>query len=138
MSGFLRVKKRSEGNADRSFFQDIYKTGGGSGSCLVNGWIVKFLPYTKDRKGAAVRNRVLSGDTRGVETSELPSGISNVPFLFDLAPYQFIGGHTAVCQEADGTVRPALGWAVRPDPKSAAGQVAGSAAITADDEFLPD
>lgn len=112
-----KLVEAASGKADVAFFNDIYKTGGGSGSQTISGWIAKFLPYTKARYGdEKVQNPILTGEAQAIDTSELPAGVSTVPFLFDSAPYQFIAGHFAVVQEKDGSVRPALGWAVRPNP----------------------
>jgi len=117
----------SAGKVDTAFWNSMYKYFGMSGTSMIDGWFAKLLPYTKERWGSnLVRNRLLEPALEGadehrmsgIDASELPSALSTVPFTFDMEPYQFIAGHTAVVQDADGSVRPALGWAVRPAPKA--------------------
>lgn len=122
----------SEGKVDTAFWNSMYKFFGMSGTSLIDGWCTKLVPYTKSW-GKTQKNRTLEvkqpeeqlegandyGRPEGIDASELPSALSTVPFDFDGFDYQFIGGHTAVVQDKDGSVRPAFGWAVRPEPKPA-------------------
>lgn len=119
---FDELVNASEGNVNKAFWMDIYKHFSMSGTSAISGWVAKLLPYTKERwSGKFVKNGMLAGgDRKNIDTSELPSGVSNVPFTFDGADYQFIGGHTGVLQDPDGAVRPAFGWAVRPTPEKPA------------------
>lgn len=60
----------------------------------------------------------MSGDTV-VGTAALPSSLSTVPFQWNyygsVKPYQFIAGVVGYTQSEDGrSVRPVMGWAVRP------------------------
>jgi len=105
----------ASGQVDGDFWKSMYKYQSGSGSMYADGWFLKLLPYAKIRRETK-RNPVLTGERTGLEASELPASVSSVPFLFDGVKYQFLAGHTATVQEKDGTLRPALGWAVRPEP----------------------
>lgn len=105
----------SKGNVDVAHWENMYKYFGMSGSHSIDGWLANFVPFVKTW-GKQEKNPILTGKGDSIQASQLPSGLSTVPFDFDGAAYQFIGGHSAVIQEADGTVRPGFGWAVRPAP----------------------
>ncbi len=111
----------TQGNVDQAHWESMYKYQGMSGSHSIDGWLAKLLPFI-NVWGKQEKNPLLvgGGERSGIDASQLPSGLSTVPFEFDGAPYQFIGGHTAIIQEKDGTVRPGFGWAVRPAPAAAA------------------
>lgn len=127
MDQFLAARK---GTVDLKFWESMYHYLGGSGRHQIDGWVAKLVPYTKVPYSKNMRkNPVLVGGESGIDASELPTAISTVPFKFDGAPYQFIAGHSCVVQDADGAVRPALGWAVRPAPE-------GSEPTGADDGVL--
>jgi hypothetical protein len=89
---------------------------------IVNGWLVKLVPYLKNwRTGNfTVRNPLLDDPEAEVTTSGLPGGVSQVPFRCrwqgedEDAAMEFLGGFVGVTQEAETlALRPKLGWAVR-------------------------
>lgn len=106
----------SAGQPNIEFWKNIYKsTSRGSGGSEADGWILKFLPYLS-RYGQYIPNGLLAGEADGVSMTEIPLGLSTVPFLFDLSNYQLVGGFTSVIKDSPSVLRPALGWAVRPQP----------------------
>ncbi|MBU6450959.1 MAG: DUF4419 domain-containing protein [Cyanobacteria bacterium REEB67] len=112
----------AEGHVDTYFWESIYKGKSESGGLQIDGWLLKLLPYTKDWDGNRVVNPVVAND-HGINASQLPSSLSAVPFIWNYLgqsiDYLFIAGHTGVEQDADTlSVRPVIGWAVRPDAKA--------------------
>jgi hypothetical protein len=112
----------AEGHIDTYFWESIYKCKSESGGLSMDGWLLKLLPYTRDWNGNRVVNPVVAND-RGINASQLPASLSSVPFVWNYLgqeiDYLFIAGHTGVAQdEATLSVRPVIGWAVRPDTKA--------------------
>jgi hypothetical protein len=132
----------AKGRPDRSFWRTLYKQEGGSGGPYTQGWLVRLLPYLKTQRWVGdyqtgyatpwettLRNPVLgrpSVDRRpfaGVTSDHLPSSASQVPFVWDYLrkdhDYQFVAGVLSVSQDPDTrAIRPRVGWAVRPAPKT--------------------
>lgn len=117
---FMRA---SEGDVDLGHWQDIYKRQDAYGWDVVNGWLVKLVPYLKNCQTGnfTVRNPLLGDPDATVSTNLLPSGISQVPFRCrwqgdaEDATMEFLGGFVGVTQDAETlALRPKLGWAVRP------------------------
>lgn len=141
-----RLLQAAQGQVDKNFWNSIYKSRSQSGGVSITGWIVKLLPFIKGRGDALERNPVLGAkcyphETRGgfsrgygrdeadlgrdttITTSRLPSSISTVPFIWNYfgeqLNYQFCAGIIGYTQnERDGSLRPQMGWAVRPSPAS--------------------
>ncbi|HEY9784441.1 MAG TPA: DUF4419 domain-containing protein [Candidatus Obscuribacterales bacterium] len=104
----------AKGHVDSEFWQGLYKSRlMGSGSESVDGALMKLIPYIK-RWGDSQRNPLLEDNAATITTENLPASLSTVPFKFDLSDYHFVAGLTAVSQDADGTLAPMMGWAVRP------------------------
>lgn len=108
------------GNADMNFWQGIYKGKDQSGGISATGYLLRLLPYVKDWSGNAVKNGLVSGQsTYGLDTSLLPQALSCVPFVWDYLgtrlDYQFLAGLVGIAHnQCDDSLRPVVGWAVRP------------------------
>jgi hypothetical protein len=125
--------RASKGDVEIEFWQDIYKQRDRYGASVVNGWIIKLIPYVQNGMTGNwdVINPVFEDSDDGEDaesnarsfggasTNELPSGMSVVPFrCFDEQKVErqmeMIGGFVGVEQdETTFAVRPKLGWAVR-------------------------
>lgn len=129
----------AQGSVDRTFWQTMYKLGGGSGGPYTSGWITVFFPYLKDSETGlpTTRNvwlessgKVLQGllyPPRGSDphafghgptTEQFPSGLAKAPFvwkyLLDSYEMEFLGGFVGVRQDAEtGCLSPEIGWAIR-------------------------
>jgi len=113
----------SKGKVDTGFWENIYKRNGGSGGPYITGWITQFFPYAHHWSKKIVRNNKIGqvqtgrGCFDGMTSNEFSSGLSVVPFVWeyyaDELPMEFVGGFLGVKQEADLSLRPALGWVVR-------------------------
>lgn len=119
--------RASTGDVDKTYWQDIYKQKNSYGASTINGWIVKLIPYVKSGLTGdfTVRNPILCEDSNSVNdisTSDLPSGLSQVPFTIqsEKAHYmQFLAGFVGGEQDNKTfALRPMLGWAVRKAPDS--------------------
>ena len=120
--------RASRGDIDLPHWQDIYKQKSAYGEALINGWIVKLIPYVKDSVAGtfSTRNPLLLNDTwqdddysNRIDSNNLPSGVSCAPFTLvdenkEEHTMEFLGGFLGVSQDADSlALRPVLGWAVR-------------------------
>jgi hypothetical protein len=117
---FVRAAK---GDIDMGHWRDIYKRQDAFGWDVVNGWLVKLVPYLKNGRTGnfTVRNPLLDDPDAVVSTNVLPGGLSQVPFRCRWpgqagdAAMEFLGGFVGVTQDAMTlALRPKLGWAVRP------------------------
>jgi Domain of unknown function (DUF4419) len=136
--------KAAKGNPTPSFWKHLYKENNDSGGPYISGWLVRLLPYLKnrdfvckvpndDRTGrftpwrTDLRNFMLERPLNGVgmmfglKHDQLPSSVSAVPFAWhyhkETFEYQFLAGVMAVTQDSStGAIRPRIGWAVRPIP----------------------
>jgi hypothetical protein len=128
------------GHVDRPFWQAMYKQDGGSGGPYTTGWITAFFPYLKDSEtrqatrpnpwlaeGGAVLDRLLYPNPQrdphcwghGPTTEDFPGGLAQAPFRWHYLESQFdmefLGGFVGVRQDRETlTLRPEIGWAVRP------------------------
>jgi hypothetical protein len=114
--------RAAQGDIDAKHWRDIYKREDAYGWDVVNGWLVKLVPYLKHGQTGnfTVRNPLLADPDEQVSTNMLPSGVSQVPFRCrwqvqaEDAAMEFLGGFVGVTQEASTlALRPKLGWAVR-------------------------
>jgi Domain of unknown function (DUF4419)/SMI1 / KNR4 family (SUKH-1) len=114
--------RASQGDIDAKHWRDIYKRQDAYGWDVVNGWLVKLVPYLKNNQTGnfTVRNPLLDDLDSEVSTTMLPSGVSQVPFRHrwrgqaNDAAMEFLGGFVGVTQDASTlALRPKLGWAVR-------------------------
>ncbi len=117
----------AEGRPSPSFWDSLYKFQDGSGGPYITGWIAWFLPYierwdfSKDWKNPSaslVRNPDL-GQIGTITESDLPAGLSAVPFLWtylgESLEYELLAGLVGVREDPDSlAVEPVAGWAVRP------------------------
>jgi hypothetical protein len=120
----------SDGRPDEEFWRDMYKLDDGSGGPYITGWATNLLPYIKHGEKKTLRNwmvvpdgdrhvgTVLGGDT-SITTANLTSGLSRCPFIWEYYDkdfdYELISGFVGVTQdEYDFSLRPKIGWAVRP------------------------
>ena len=103
-------------------------SGSGSGSYeFLSGWLPTLFPYLSDRKverpNPYLRHWKQSASARhlGPKPNEIPMQMSSVPVLWEYYgqeyPMHFHAGFRGVHQEADGTIRPIIGWYVTDDPK---------------------
>jgi hypothetical protein len=124
--------RASEGQADPTFWQSIYKAEMMSGGYKVDGWITAFFPYLKNPKtgrasipaiwrklGPDVFSRS-SEDSRylGIYLDGIPSGLASAPvtweYLSEVFKIEFIGGFVGVNQEPETLrLRPEIGWVIR-------------------------
>jgi hypothetical protein len=130
--------KAAKGNPTTSFWKNLYKQHKFSGGPYVSGWLVRLLPYLKQREYQGdqytpwrtdLRNFMLEhpidvGDQIvGLTHDRLPASVSAVPFVWndrgEMFDYQFVAGVMAITQDLDSkALRPRVGWAVRPTPTS--------------------
>jgi hypothetical protein len=136
--------KAAKGSPTPSFWKGLYKEHHRSGGPFVSGWLVRLLPYLKQREFRCevrndyrtryftpwrtdLRNFLLDpppaggGRVCGLKHDQLPSSVSAVPFVWryrgERFDYQFLAGVMTVTQETETrAVRPRIGWAVRPTP----------------------
>ncbi|MBS1955511.1 MAG: DUF4419 domain-containing protein [Cyanobacteria bacterium SZAS-4] len=116
------------GEADISYWQDMYKQTNNYGYDLVNGWILKLIPYLQNQVTGTwdVLNPLLCDPERypaslyGAKTDQLPSGMSVVPLtVIDKRTMlkrrmEIIGGFVGIEQDPDTfAVQPKIGWAIR-------------------------
>lgn len=113
--------KAAEGNADIQFWDNFYKSDGGSGGPYVNGWINTLFPYIEDYKGNVIVNKNCEAwdkSRHGPSPDNYLNGISKVPFkwqygdvTFDM---EFAGGFVGVSQDDSSlALTPAVGWVVK-------------------------
>ncbi len=125
----------ANGQADRPFWQSIYKRDSSSGGPYISGWINTLFPYIEKRQsdGSTVlaRNECVTTwqhayddpNGHGPSTRQFPSGLTVAPFLWkylatDIA-MQLVAGFVGVSQDAQTrSVRPTIGWAVRESPQA--------------------
>jgi len=115
----------SKGNANVSFWQNIYKENGASGGPYISGWITAFFPYLKDYKTDGFTNRNdfkwaspanKNNPFGGLTTSSLPIGMARVPFkwLYYTTEYKMeLAAGFAGFQMENGVVKPQISWFVR-------------------------
>ncbi len=116
------------GEADISYWQDMYKQTNNYGYNLVNGWIVKLIPYLQNEgtgrwdylNPLLGQPEKLPDYLRGAMTDQLPAGMSVVPLKCVnlrtgvVQKRQMIGGIVGVEQDPDTyAVQPKIGWAIR-------------------------
>lgn len=105
---------------DKEFWSEIYKYNGGSGGPFVSGWIMAFYLYTKGdnprrfnwRFGMTEEDFGYDG---GYSTSEFPSEILEVPYVYDdngnIRNMNLYAGMAGVVQnKVTGEVQPCVGW----------------------------
>jgi len=108
------------------FWRAIYMPEETYGDNLITGWLGDLFPYLKEgiAQAATLKNPLLNRKRHqfivkeGISLGELPSGLSQVPFLLKIrqseVPLQLLGGFIGVKQEPDsGILQPELGWAVQ-------------------------
>ncbi len=133
--------RAASGDVDLRFWQGIYKKMEVYGAELLNGWLLKLIPYVKSHSTGTCRHRnpLLTDDTwvedldlsdpmvrmqtrpSGLTSDRLPSGLAMVPFTLieegKKHHMQLLGGFTGVIQDAETLeIKPRLGWAVRKAP----------------------
>lgn len=121
--------RAANGDVDQNFWQDIYKQMSSYGADILNGWIIKLIPYVRSGSSGdcIYRNPAFDEDGGGLRTNALPSGLSQVPFTIKLVQenqtkqLQLLAGFIGAEQDYDTqALRPMLGWAVRKAPDSIA------------------
>lgn len=119
----------AQGRVDVETWKGMYKLPDAYGGDLINGWIVKLIPYVQNKLSGNwdLINPVLTDDGSvehrgeiGVRSDTLPAGMSLVPFRCvdrrkgDCALMEMIGGFVGIEQDqTTGAVKPKIGWAVR-------------------------
>jgi hypothetical protein len=109
----------AKGNADKSFWQNMYKESGGSGGPYISGWIVNLFPYLKGRGGNFDQRNTFNvgrGMGHGLTSDTLPIGMAKVPFKWEyfssVYKMELAAGFTGF-KVVDGAVTPQIGWFVR-------------------------
>jgi hypothetical protein len=135
--------KAAKGRPNQAFWKAIYKQEDDSGGPHTTGWLVRLLPYLKQRQWRLTRegnshsisstpwttdlkNPMLGepfiaeedDEGKGLTDDQLPSSASQVPFVWDYwgteYDYQFLAGILTVEQHPiSRAIRPRIGWAVR-------------------------
>jgi hypothetical protein len=134
----------AQGKINLDFWNSAYKSQSTSGGFKMTGWLLKLLPLVESRKGGITRNPLLGQpntephrlEEKGflddpeidhnephVTSSQLPASLSTVPFeweyLGNLLNYQLAAGIVGLAQSAsDLSLRPQMGWAIRPIPQA--------------------
>ncbi|MBS1578021.1 MAG: DUF4419 domain-containing protein [Bacteroidetes bacterium] len=109
-----QIIKAKKGRFDKNFWMNMVKahTEKKYGSpTTINGWIVKFFPYTKEGKKTDLKPIA--------KINDLASEIVKVPFILEDAVYkksykmEFWAGFIGLSQNKnDYTLRPEIGWAI--------------------------
>ncbi len=117
------------GDVDLNHWQNMYKQTKRYGYDLVNGWIIKLIPYLQNKESGTwdYLNPLLFDEEResrpyvlaGANTDQLPAGMSVVPLrCFDKngqeSFLEMIGGFVGIEQNVETyAVQPKIGWAIR-------------------------
>jgi hypothetical protein len=118
------LRRSAEGAPDVKLWQSLYKRDNESGTGeTITGWINVLFPYTLDlqtQQLAPNRNVAEWSDRpfRNTALSAIPNGLSIAPFTWSYLgteiAMEFVAGFLAEAFDAEtGSVRPAIGWAVR-------------------------
>lgn len=106
----------SQGNANTSFWKNIYKKSGGSGGPFISGWITQLFPYLNDGQATFTRRNEFTDKGYGYTTDAFPVGMAKVPFKWEYYTQEFkmelAAGFTGF-QLEEGAVKPQIGWFVR-------------------------
>jgi len=109
----------SSGNPDLTFWKAFFKEGGGSGGPFIGGHVIRLFPYLwRSWRKEYYRNEFrYESRMGGPGMGNFPGGLSMAPFkwfYFDQEfPMEFVAGFVGIGQDADLTIRPAIGWIVR-------------------------
>jgi len=116
----------ASGTVHKSFWQNIYKEGGGSGGPYISGWVTTLFPYLKnynDNSNYTLKN-TFDHDSKhfgGLTSNVFPNGMAKVPFVWNYYAEKFnmelAAGFTGF-KVVDNVVTPNIGWAVREADKS--------------------
>lgn len=117
-----------DGNVDKKFWSEIYKLLGGSGGDRCSGWCNLLFPYVKHGDDFEVNSEINKSEDRfdcfgGINTSDYPSGVSKVPFIWEYFgesfDYLFFGGFHGHIFLDDDSIKPVMFWAVGEDEEKA-------------------
>ncbi len=138
-----QFERASRGDVETVFWQDIYKEMQAYGAHVINGWIVRLIPYLKNYisgdftiKNPLIGKPIIEGPPApredsgmffaredDVQSSQLPSGISMVPVNLRaqdgsrITVMNVFGGFVGVEQIGNTMqIRPKLGWAIMEAP----------------------
>jgi hypothetical protein len=113
----------AEGNPNIEYWDNFYKSSGGSGGPYVNGWINTFFPYVEGYNGDMkvndyCKNWNNGGWGGGPSPDNFTNGISTVPFKWQyhdtIYDMEFGAGFVGVSQdETTLEVTPSIGWIVK-------------------------
>ena len=116
-----KLAQAAAGNADKRYFEDIYKQKSESGGEKINGWLLKLFPFCKDWRddNKLMVNPLLERRDASIRHDRLLSPVSKVPFIWEYLgtnlDYEFLGGIVAVEQDPSTmVVSPRCAWGVRP------------------------
>jgi len=114
-----RIADNIAGKDDPDLWANWYKLDNGSGGPYIGGHIVNFFPYLKGKEGVFNRRSSFpkGGLWNGIQTEDVPSALSSVPFKWeyytDIFDMSFIAGFVGITQNKETkAVRPKIGWAV--------------------------
>jgi hypothetical protein len=122
-----------EGKPDVKFWDELYKTGGGSGGPYISGWVNTLIPYTEDYKGNLTKNRYTEkwnegrGMGSGPTMDAFPNSLAKVPFKWEIDgrthDMEFLGGLVGTHQYDNLSIEPTVGWAIRDQGTSREGAI---------------
>jgi hypothetical protein len=107
----------AQGQANVSFWRNIFKSDGGSGGPYISGWITDLFPYLRDYKTETFTVRNTFNQTRHEYTTNMfPMGLAKVPFKWEYYQLEYkmelAAGFSGYVMEED-CIKPHVGWFVR-------------------------
>lgn len=112
------------GRVDEDFWRSVYKYKSGSGNAFVSGWITSLFAFRQTSEGPKLKDKFdwerEHQGYGGTPLSAFPTGISAVPFIWELRvgkhagdiPMHFVTGGLGIEQTETGTLATRLGFAV--------------------------
>jgi len=105
-----------QGNGNVEFWKKMVKSEGESGGPYYMGWIKYLFPYLSGYSGKVQRSSNYLDDNYNITSSVVPSGMTNLPFLWDylgtIFPMRFSAGFVGTVVTAEGRVTPGVSWAI--------------------------
>lgn len=106
----------SENKVDLDFWQSFFKLGGGSGGPFIDGHVNMFFPYVKKYESDTfIKNKSKGRYFSYNKTSDFPSGLASVPFLWfyfgKTLPMNFVAGFIGT-ERTNESIKPNIGWGV--------------------------
>ncbi len=113
--------KAAAGDAPEDVWRGFYKEDDASGGTYISGWVNALFPYVGD-PGLAERNKLATEAPKiafdGHRLKDYPNGLTHAPFQWRFVdaefPMSFVAGFVGTTQDAQGALRPEIGWAIAP------------------------